>query len=120
MKGLAFLEYAIRLGAIKEGDVIIFDEPEINLHPEWQLLYADVLVQMQQKMDLTILITSHSPFFIRAVEVYSDYYDMMDKLNVYLVEKSEIINVMNSEYGMTELYERLTIPFEKLEEVINE
>lgn len=120
LKGLAFLEYAIRLGAIKEGDVIIFDEPEINLHPEWQLLYADVLVQMQQKMDLTILITSHSPFFIRAVEVYSDYYDMMDKLNVYLVEKSEIINVMNSEYGMTELYERLTIPFEKLEEVINE
>lgn len=119
LKGLAFLEFAIRVGAIKEGDVVIFDEPEINLHPEWQQLYAEILVEMQIKMKLIILVTSHSPFFIRALEVYSDVKGIMDNLNAYLVEKDKVIDIMHTEYGMTDLYERLTAPFDKLEDILN-
>lgn len=124
LKAMAFLEYALRIGAIQKGDVLVLDEPEINLHPEWQVSYARALVILHQKYNLTILITSHSPYFIRAIECLSDKYGVMDYLNVYMVDKDvngkqRIDNVMESEYGMTELYDRLSAPLDGLQEEIN-
>ncbi|MBQ2407366.1 MAG: ATP-binding protein [Lachnospiraceae bacterium] len=123
LKAMAFLEYALRMGAIQKGDILILDEPEINLHPDWQVSYARALVLLHQKYDLTLLITSHSPYFIRAIECFSDKYDVMDKLNVYLVAQDEdgkqrIDNVMESEYGMTELYDKLSAPLDSLQYII--
>lgn len=125
LKAMAFLEYALRIGAIQKGDVLILDEPEINLHPEWQVSYARALVLLHKKYDLTILITSHSPYFIRAIECLSDKYDVMNNLNVYLVDKDadgkqQIDNVMESEYGMTELYDKLSAPLDSLQDEINQ
>lgn len=125
LKAMAFLEYAIRMGAIQKNDILVLDEPEINLHPEWQVIYAKVLVLLQKTYNLTLLITSHSPYFIRAIECYSDKYQLMDKLNVYLVEKQEnfkgkIWNVIESEFGMSELYERLSAPFDTLQDEIDQ
>ena len=124
LKALAFLEYAIRVKAIQKNDILILDEPEINLHPEWQVIYARALVLLQKEYNLTVLITSHSPYFIRAIECFSDIYNTMSNLNVYLVEKTEqrkfaISNVMDSEYGLAELYEILSAPFDSLQEAIN-
>lgn len=124
LKALAFLEYAIRVGAIQKNDILILDEPEINLHPEWQVVYARALVLLQKAYKLTILITSHSPYFIRAIECFSDIYNTIENLNVYLIEKTEqkkyeISNVMESEYGMADLYEILSAPFDLLQEEIN-
>lgn len=125
VKAMAFLEYALRIGAIQKGDVLILDEPEINLHPEWQESYARALVLLHKKYALTILITSHSPYFIRAIECLSDKYDVMNDLNVYLVDKNDhgeqrIENVMESEYGMTELYDILSAPLDALQDEIDE
>lgn len=124
LKAMAFLEYALRMEAIQKGDVLILDEPEINLHPEWQVSYARALVLLHKIYNLTILITSHSPYFIRAIECLSDKYDVMDNLNVYLVDKDadgkqKIDNVMESEYGMTELYDKLSAPLDSLQDEIN-
>lgn len=125
LKSVALLEYAVRIGAIQKNDVLILDEPEINLHPEWQLVYARALVGLQKMYDLTLLVTTHSPYFLRAVECFCDLNDVMDRLNVYSVQKNSaqkhVVNdVMTSEYGMSELYETLSAPFDRLEEEIEE
>lgn len=125
LKSLALLEYALRIGAIERGDILILDEPEINLHPEWQIEYAKALVDLQKEFDLKIIITSHSPYFMRAIECFTDISGTMDLLNVYRVTRektgeSKIENVSYSEFGMTELYEDLSAPLEKLEELLSE
>lgn len=125
LKSVALLEYAVRIGAIQKNDILILDEPEINLHPEWQLVYARALVCLQKMYNLTLLVTTHSPYFLRAVECFCDLNDVMDKLNVYSVKKDSaqkhtIDDVMTSEYGMSELYEILSAPFDRLEEEIEE
>ena len=123
LKSLALLEYALRIGAIEKGDILILDEPEINLHPEWQVEYAKALVDLQKEFGLKIVITSHSPYFMRAIECFTDLSDTMNLLNVYRVTKgntgeSKIENVSYSEYGITELYEDLSAPLEKLDELL--
>lgn len=124
LKAMAVLEYAVRTGAIQKNDVLILDEPEINLHPQWQIVYARALVLLQKAYQLKLLITTHSPYFLRAIECFSDLYSVMDSLNVYFVskdsEKKHVIeDVMQSEFGMTELYDRLSSPFDQLQEEID-
>lgn len=125
LKSLALLEYSLRIKSILPGDIIILDEPEINLHPHWQAVYAKALIDLQKQYRLKLVITSHSPYFIRAIEVYADLADVMDRLNVYSLQrnKDNIVsaeNVSYSEFGVSELYERLSSPLEKLESLLEE
>ncbi len=124
VKALALFEYVVRMGVIKKKDILIFDEPEINLHPQWQIVYARALVLLQKAYQLTLIITTHSPYFLRAIECFTDKYESMEQLNVYYVSKDEennhsIQNMMKHEYGMTELYEILSDAFDDLQEEID-
>jgi len=125
LKSMALLEYALRIGAIEEGDILILDEPEINLHPEWQVEYARTLVKLQKSFQLKILVTTHSPYFMRAIECFTDISDTMEKLNVYRISKDKekgkttVENVSYSEFGMTDLYDELSAPLEELETLLD-
>ena len=123
LKSLALLEYALRIGVMEEGDILILDEPEINLHPEWQVEYARTLVDLHKTFRLNIVITTHSPYFIRAIECLTDVSGMMDCLNVYSMNrkngKVRFENASYSEYGITALYDDLSAPLEKLEELLD-
>lgn len=126
LKSLALLEYALRIGAIEDGDILILDEPEINLHPEWQVEYAHSLVMLQKMYHLKIVITTHSPYFMRSIECFTDIHGTMDSLNVYRVKRdkdnhsTEVENVSYSEYGITDLYDDLSAPLEELEKLLEE
>ena len=43
-KTFLILKTLLMNGAIEEGGTIILDEPEIHLHPEWQLVFAELIV----------------------------------------------------------------------------
>lgn len=70
LKAMILLEQIISLGLLREGSTLILDEPEINLHPEWQLLYAQIIVLLQEVYNLNIVLTTHSPYFLKAIEMY--------------------------------------------------
>lgn len=119
VKALSVLAYAMENNCINEETVLIFDEPEINLHPKWQLTYAEILVRMQKKMGMKILITTHSPYFCEAIDLYSKKYDSEKDCSYYLTELDS-----NAEYSaivkdVTEdnraIYAKLAEPFRDLE-----
>ncbi|WP_029319047.1 AAA family ATPase [Butyrivibrio sp. AE3004] len=123
LKSMALLEYALRIGAIKAGDIMILDEPEINLHPEWQVEYARTIVELEKQCNIKFIITSHSPFFIRALECYADIYGKMGEMNVYELTKREdgeieVENVSYSEFGMSKLYDDLAAPLDALDALL--
>lgn len=72
---------------LKKGDYLIIDEPEVNLHPDWQFKFAEILVLLA-KLDITIYINSHSPLFIESIAAFSEFYDMQEDVNYYLTESS--------------------------------
>lgn len=63
---------------------MVLDEPEIHLHPEWQIIYAELIVLLQKFFNLTILLTTHSPYFLRAIDVFAVKYGVRDKCKFYL------------------------------------
>lgn len=68
MKFFVLLRFMLLHGVLQDRDVLILDEPENHLHPTLQIVYAKVLVLLQKKFNLTILLTSHSTFFVNAVK----------------------------------------------------
>lgn len=45
------------------GDLIVIDEPEMNAHPEAQLMIAELLGVLVNR-GINVLITTHSPYFV--------------------------------------------------------
>lgn len=86
IKALSLLRYALEKGCIQRGSILILDEPEINLHPEWQIKYAEMMVEMQKLFDLRIVITTHSPYFMQAIEYSTKLKGIKERYHCYLAE----------------------------------
>ena len=69
---------------LKPQSFLIIDEPEVNLHPEWQVKFAEILVLLASELDINVYINTHSPMFIEAMSLYSEYYGLLDETYVYL------------------------------------
>lgn len=55
VKAFLILKQLLLNGNLSDKDVIVLDEPEIHLHPEWQLLYARTIVLLQKKFVFILL-----------------------------------------------------------------
>ena len=84
IKSFAIIKLLLERGALKEKDVLILDEPEIHLHPEWLLSYAEIIVLLQKHFNLSLIITTHSSGFLQAIEYYSEYYGVSENCKYYL------------------------------------
>ena len=83
------LQTAFSHGAIQDQDVLILDEPEIHLHPNWQIKYAELVVLLQKAFNLTVLLTTHSPDFAQAIRLYSQKHGLSGELNAYISKEQE-------------------------------
>lgn len=84
MKSFVILKRLLEKGALKEKDVLILDEPEIHLHPQWQITYAELIVLLQKSFDLSVVVATHSPYFVDAINLFSCKYGTDDRANYYL------------------------------------
>ena len=120
LKSFAIIKMLLERNALKEDDILILDEPEIHLHPKWQLLYAEIIVLLQKEFNIYILITTHSPYFLEAIEMYSKLHDMQEKTNYYLADienKYSVFKLVND--SIEDIYNIMAQPIEKLEDLQN-
>lgn len=89
VKSFVVIKMLLEKGILKEKDMLILDEPEIHLHPEWQLKYAEIIVLLQKMFDLNIVVTTHSRDFFEAINLYSKKYSISDKCSYYLANQSD-------------------------------
>ena len=86
VKSMAALIRGLRNGVIEPGNLLIIDEPETNLHPEWQVKFAEFLVLLNAKFGIRSLLNTHSPYFLKAIQVYSDLLGIGEKCNYYMMK----------------------------------
>jgi predicted ATPase len=118
IKAFLVIKRLLELGEIKERNILILDEPEIHLHPAWQLQFAEILVLLQKEFNLTILLATHSPYFLNALEVYSEKHNVKEFINFYLTEnQGDISTIQDVTNNLDTIYKQLAGPFQKLEDI---
>lgn len=118
LKSFSIIKTLLLNGSLVENGTIVLDEPEIHLHPEWQKLLAEIIVLIQKDFNMHILINSHSPYFINAIDVYSQKYGIKKTCKYYLAKdideyNSELLDVTSN---LEPIYKLLFAPMQDLED----
>ena len=113
LKVFTIIKLLIQNNSLKENGTIILDEPEIHLHPEWQIKFAELIVLLQKEFGMHILLTTHSPYFLKAIQVYSKKYEISDKCKYYMSELDGEQAILVDKTSKTDdLLYKLAISFE--------
>lgn len=116
MKSFVILKILLEKGCIKEKDVIILDEPEIHLHPQWQIVYAELIVLLQKYFDLSVVVTTHSPYFVDAINLFSCKYGSDKGVNYYLsANKDNVVQMECVTKDIDLIYKKMASPIQMLE-----
>lgn len=111
LKSFAIIKMLIENNSIKEKDVLILDEPEIHLHPQWQIRYAELIVLLQKAFNLSVIVTTHSPYFLDAINLFSIKHNQKDKVNYYLssmINNAVTIDCVNDKLDL--IYQKMASP----------
>jgi len=118
IKMFGFFQILLLNGSIKEGTVLILDEPEVHLHPKWQLEMAKVIVELV-KNGVKVLVNSHSPYMIEALERYAEKADV--PADFYLAEDGYIAKVEdNNSKTLAKIFHKLSAPYETFNQMDSE
>lgn len=123
IKSFGILQLLLQKGVLNSNTLLIIDEPEVHLHPKWQVKYAEILVRLSKELAIPIVLTSHSPYFIEALEAYSIKHQYQDATNFYLATQnkdglsSKIIDVTKD---ISPILESISEAFYKIQDINDE
>jgi hypothetical protein len=94
LKAFGIIQLLIQANMLNERTLLIIDEPEIHLHPKWQVEYAKLIVTLV-KNNIPVLLTSHSPEIIQALSTFSEEFGVKDRTAYYLTESDGVVSEIN-------------------------
>lgn len=118
LKIFAILKQLIVKGILKRNGFLIFDEPEIHVHPKWQIILAEIAVILNKYLGIQLIITSHSPYFIEAIDLYSKKYELGNNTRFYLsnIDEKGMFCFEDKTRDQSSIFSLLLEPFQILED----
>ena len=114
IKALGLIQSLIKTNGINKNSLLIIDEPENHLHPEWQVEYAKVLVKLVEA-GVPIIVSSHSPYMLEALKTFSDKSSIKDKTKFYFGKMQEQGSVFEDvTEDLEPIFDSLSKPMRKL------
>lgn len=88
-KMFSIIKMLLNKGEIDDTTMLILDEPEAHLHPKWQNAFAEIIVLLVKELNVNVLLTTHSPNFMLALDAYMRKYKIAEKTNFYQTDVLE-------------------------------
>ena len=115
IKIFGVLQMLLDADYINAGCPLVWDEPENHLHPEWQVEFAKILVQLS-KSGVPILITTHSPYFLQAIRYFSAKENIEQYVNYYSADHLEDnrVDMVDVKKNLNSVFLKLSSPLNKI------
>ena len=116
LKIFIILKTLVEKNKADRNSLLIFDEPESHLHPEWQNVFAETIAKLIKYNKCRIVLATHSPQFLLALETAAIKLEIKDKTNFYHIKNIEnaiIIEEINN--NVNKAYAEMVKPFLQME-----
>jgi len=114
LKAFGIIQLLIQANMLNERSLLIIDEPEIHLHPKWQVEYAKLIISLV-KNDIPVLLTSHSPEIIQALSSFSEEFGVKDRTAYYLTQSDgEVSDINDVSEDINKIFIKLAEPLHNL------
>jgi len=87
-KSIGLLQYLVTNKALKKGSVLYWEEPEVHLHPEWQLKMIDLFVELMNA-GVKIVFSTHSPYMPDYLNAISKRRGFADRVSFNLFKETK-------------------------------
>jgi len=86
IKSFSILQMLLKNGFLNKYSLLIIDEPESHLHPQWIIEYARLIVLLNKQVGVKFFIASHNPDMVSAIKYISEKEEVDHNLNFYMAE----------------------------------
>ena len=106
MTNIGIFQAVLSKNIINKGSFVFIDEPESNLHPEWQAILANVLVELA-KNGVYIIVTTHSSDMLKAFEISTQEQKISGELSTYYFKPDgKLLNMIDDKFSPIEMARR--------------
>lgn len=92
VKAFSLLQLLLICGKLDAETLLILDEPESNLHPEWVVEYARAVVMLHRLLGVRFLISTHSTDFVAGIQAIAKKEKVDENVRFYLAEKQDEVH----------------------------
>ena len=71
IKSFALIQSLLQKGLLTERTLLIIDEPEAHLHPQWTVQYARIITTLHRELGVKFLLATHSPRLVQSLSLFA-------------------------------------------------
>ena len=87
-KTFTYLQRLLENGYLGEDNLLLIDEPEAHLHPQWIVEYARLLVMLHKFLGLKVMVATHNPDMVAALRAIAEHEQVLNKTHFYIAEQT--------------------------------
>ena len=89
IKSFSIIKILVDSGMLNRNTLLIIDEPEAHLHPQWIVEYARILIQIRKRLGVWMFIASHSTDMVSALRYIAEKQRLLDDVTFYMTEEDQ-------------------------------
>lgn len=90
IKSFSLLQMLLKNLYLDENTLLIIDEPEAHLHPQWIVEYARLIILLHKKLGVKFFIASHSTDMVSAIRYISEKDKCLSSVSYYVAEEDSV------------------------------
>lgn len=118
VKTFAYISQLLMNGWLDKNTILLIDEPEAHLHPQWIVEFARLLVMIHKELGVKVLIASHNPDMVAAIHAIAQKESVLDRTVFYLAQKKKDevkYEFVNKETDISDIFASFNIALSRIE-----
>ena len=88
IKSIGLLQYLVVSKALKKGSILFWEEPEVHLHPEWQLRMIELFIELMNA-GVKIVFSTHSPYMTDYLNALAHRRELRERVSFNLFKEND-------------------------------
>ena len=118
-KSFSYIMRLVENGYIDDKTLLMIDEPEAHLHPQWIVEFAHILVLLNKELGAKVMVASHNPNMVEAIQAIAKKEGVIDNTHFYMAYESEqrfTYEYKDLEQDVEGVFRSFNVAYQKIEQ----